>query len=767
MPRIIRYPCRVRERRRVITIVVLLASQALVGLVAAAPEVSPTDATVSTAAQRPRVGLVLSGGGARGAAHVGVLQVLEAERIPIHAVAGTSMGAVIGGLYASGLSANEIAELVASEPWREAFREPAPRERRSFRRKREDQNFLVDFRLGLQSGEFRLPKGLVAEQRLIQLLRRLTLPVAAVDDFDRLPTRYRAAATDLETGEAVELAGGDLVTAMRASLAAPGVFAPVERDGRLLVDGGLANNLPVDLARRMGVDVLIVVDVGFPLRSRASLDSVTTISNQMLSILIRRGSDAQRRTLGEHDVLLQPELGEASSFDFDIVPQAVEQGRRTAEAARERLGALRLVASDYAEFVTARLAARSDPGRIERIEIDESARRYERLLRAAFEPAIAAPLDERGDRFDAALTRLYGRGNFEFVDYRLSSARSDAEETTLALSARRNSWGPNYVRFGLNLEDDFNGGSRYNAAARFVLADIGARAAEWVWDLQIGSEPRAATEFYWPLDDAVQTFLMPSASVSARDVIAPSAASARSGYRLRTTDYGLDLGREVGNRGEWRIGVRRVTGRTRGLTDEPVPLESLDFDSEEIFGRWSYDTLDSRNFPRRGGFLTAEWRRERDQSRAGLETDLLAAEGLIARSNGRQTGVLWMSYGTALDDDARGGTLRTRFPLGGFLNLSGLTPESLSGRHFAIARVMTYRQIGRGGEGFLNVPAYLGVSLEAGNVWESRREMALDESRVHGSVFFGFDTLFGPVYLGSGFGEGGDSALYLFLGRTF
>lgn len=745
-----------RERHRVITIAVLLASQALVGLVAAAPDTTTP----------PRVGLVLSGGGARGAAHVGVLQVLEAERIPIHAIAGTSMGAVIGGLYASGLSANEIAALVGSEPWRQAFREPAPRERRSFRRKREDQNFLVDFRLGLQSGEFRLPKGLVGEQRLIQLLRRLTLPVATVDDFDRLPTRYRAAATDLETGEAVELASGDLVTAMRASLAAPGVFAPVERDGRLLVDGGLANNLPVDLARRMGVDVLIVVDVGFPLRSRASLDSVTTISNQMLSILIRRGSDTQRRTLGEHDVLLQPELGEASSFDFDIVPQAVEQGRRTAEAARERLGPLRLAANDYAEFVRARLAARSDPGRIEQIEIDESARRYERLLRAAFAPAIAAPSDGRAERFDAALTRLYGRGNFQFVDYRLSPQQSSAQQASLTLSAQRNSWGPNYVRFGLSLEDDFDGGSRYNAAARFVLADIGTRAAEWVWDLQMGSEPRAATELYWPLDDAVQTFLMPSASVSARDVLAPT-ATGRSTYRLRTTDYGVDLGREVGNESEWRFGVRRVIGRARGLSGDPLAPNSLDFDSEEFFGRWSYDTLDSRNFPRRGGFLTAEWRRERDQSRAGLETDLVFADGLIARSSGRQTGVLWMSYGTALDDDARGGTLRTRFPLGGFLNLSGLAPESLSGRHFAIARVMTYRQIGRGGEGFLNVPAYLGVSLEAGNVWESRREMALDDSRVHGSVFFGFDTLFGPVYLGSGFGEGGDSALYLFLGRTF
>ncbi|NBX57822.1 MAG: patatin, partial [Gammaproteobacteria bacterium] len=227
--------------------------------------------TAEAAGERPRVGLVLSGGGARGAAHVGVLKVLEAERIPIDAVAGTSMGAVVGGLYASGLSAAEIAAFVESPEWRQAFQEPGPRDRLSFRRKSEDQNFLVDFPVGLKSGTFRIPKGLVSGQRLSQALRRVTLPVARIQQFDALPTRFRAVATDLETGEAVDLAEGDLVSAMRASLAAPGVFAPVEIDGRLLVDGGLANNLPVELARRMDVDVLIVVDVGFPLRKRDSL----------------------------------------------------------------------------------------------------------------------------------------------------------------------------------------------------------------------------------------------------------------------------------------------------------------------------------------------------------------------------------------------------------------------------------------------------------------------------------------------------------------
>ncbi len=504
--------------------------------------------TAEAAGERPRVGLVLSGGGARGAAHVGVLKVLEAERIPIDAVAGTSMGAVVGGLYASGLSAAEIAAFVESPEWRQAFQEPGPRDRLSFRRKSEDQNFLVDFPVGLKSGTFRIPKGLVSGQRLSQALRRITLPVARIQQFDALPSRFRAVATDLETGEAIDLAQGDLVSAMRASLAAPGVFAPVEIDGRLLVDGGLANNLPVELARRMDVDVLIVVDVGFPLRKRDTLDSVATISNQMLSILIRRGSDAQRQMLRPTDILLAPELGEASSFDFDIVPKAVELGEASARAALERLAALRLGESDYSRFLAERRAVRGGAPRVEEVRVAADSVRYERVLRAGFVDLSSA------EGLDAGLTTLFGRGNFESVDYRL---RDGARGDLLELSARRNSWGPNYVRFGLNLEDDFNGNSTYNAAARIVLADIGSLAAEWVWDFQIGSEPKVATEFYIPFGDSARWFVMPQASFDLRNVPLIEEGVRRAEYRLRTTEYGIDVGRSfpIGARSVREFGV--------------------------------------------------------------------------------------------------------------------------------------------------------------------------------------------------------------------
>jgi len=712
--------------------------------------------SAEAATDRPRVGLVLSGGGARGAAHVGVLKVLEAERIPIDAVAGTSMGAVVGGLYASGLTATEIAAFVESPEWRQAFQEPGPRDRLSFRRKSEDQNFLVDFPLGLKSGTFRLPKGLVSGQRLSQALRRITLPVARIQQFDALPTRFRAVATDLETGEAVELAQGDLVSAMRASLAAPGVFAPVEIDGRLLVDGGLANNLPVELARQMDVEALIVVDVGFPLRKRETLDSVATISNQMLSILIRRGSDTQRKALQPVDVLLTPELGEASSFDFEIAPRAVQLGEAAARAATERLASLRLSEVDYARYLADRGAARSGSLRVDEVRVAADSARYERLLRAGFVDLTSA------EGLNAGLTMLFGRGNFESVDYHV---REGQRGDLLELSARRNSWGPNYMRFGLNLEDDFNGNSSYNAAARIVLADIGPLAAEWVWDFQVGSDPKVATEFHIPVGDLARWFVMPQARFDLRNVPLIEEGVRRAEYRLRTTEYGIDVGRELSSWGEIRAGVRRASGQARLRIGEEGAPDVEDFDLREFYGRFSYDVLDNRNFPRRGQSLVAEWRAETPSLGSERRADLVSIDWLAARSSGRHTGVLWTSFGTNINSNPD--TIRSLFPVGGFLNLSGLAPDSLSGRHYALARLMYYRQIGRGGEGFLNVPAYAGLSLEAGNIWDRRSDISVGSSLTHGSVFVGFDTLLGPVYLGSGFGEGGENTFYLFLGRTF
>ena len=249
-------------------------------------------------------------------AHIGVLKVLEDLKIPIDCIAGTSMGAIVGGLYASGMTAKQIDATMRSLDWQEAFRDAPPRRDLAFRRKQDDRNFLVRLPLGLKHGKMLLPKGFIQGQKLQETLRQLTLPFSNSTDFDLLPTPFRAVATDLETGKAVLMDKGDLAIAMRASMSAPGVFAPVELNGRLLVDGGLAENLPINVARAMHADVLIVSDVSFPLQPRAALDSALSISNQMLAILVRKDSDRQRASLESagHFDRAQSRLGDRDGF---------------------------------------------------------------------------------------------------------------------------------------------------------------------------------------------------------------------------------------------------------------------------------------------------------------------------------------------------------------------------------------------------------------------------------------------------------------------
>src|SRR5580698_4869713 len=328
-----------------------------------APPSAPALSTVPVAQAadaRPRICLVLSGGGARGMAHIGVLKILEELKVPIDCIAGTSMGAVVGGLYASGMSAAEIESTMRSVDWQEAFRDAPPRRDLAFRRKQDDRNYLVRLPLGLQHHTILLPKGFIQGQKLQETLRQLTLPFSNTTDFDLLPTPFRAVATDLETGNAVLMDKGDLAIAMRASMSAPGVFAPVELNGRLLVDGGLAENLPINVARAMHADILIVSDVSFPLQPRAALDSALSISNQMLAILVRKDSDRQRSTLGPQDILIEPNLGSATATDFTAPTYVIARGEDAARAAVSKLSAYGVGDAAYGNYLARR--ATREPG---------------------------------------------------------------------------------------------------------------------------------------------------------------------------------------------------------------------------------------------------------------------------------------------------------------------------------------------------------------------------------------------------------------------
>jgi NTE family protein len=583
------------------------------------------------------------------------------------------------------------------------------------------------------------------------------LPVAEVQGFDRLPIPFRAIATDLETGQAVVMDSGDLVTAMRASMSAPGVFSPAQRDGRLLVDGGLVENLPIDTARAMGVDVLIVVDVSFPLYLRDELTSPLEVTNQAFAILIRGRTLEQRQKLLPTDIVLDPALGRFPSADFSRVPQALRAGEEAARGSSTSLARLSLSEADYRNYLARRGARSTELPVIEFVRTDSGSARYDPLIQETMRELVGKQLDRELVR--RKLSSLYALDRFETIDYQLIE---DDGHTGMELDLRRKSWGPNYVRMGLNLEDDFEGNSRYNAALRFIVTELNDLGGEWLSDIQIGENPKLFTEFYQPLSLASRYFVAPQLNFEERSVFELRDDDRVAEYRVREVSGGIDVGREISNWGEIRFGVHRGTGRRRVLIGDPS-LPSVEFDRGGFFTRFSYDKLDSIFFPRHGQQFDIEWRAERERVGAESDFDILRASWLVARSFNRHTLIFWTDAGTTVDALE---TPENSFSLGGFLNLSGLSPGFLAAPHYGIGRLIYYRRIGRGGEGVLDLPAYAGVSLEAGNTWLERDDMFTD-LRMNGSVFFGLDTPLGPVYLATGFDEDGGKAFYLFLGRTF
>ena len=709
---------------------------------------------------RPRIGLVLSGGGARGAAHVGVLRALDEMRVPIDAVAGTSMGAVVGGLYSAGLSGAEIEEVFRNLDWQDMFRDRSLRRDLVYRRKQDDRSIYARGSLGLRYGEgIELPLGLVQGQKITQALRSATLGVADVTDFDRLPTPFRALATDLETGEAVVLDHGDLATVLRASMSAPGVLAPVEVGGRLLVDGGLVDNLPVGLARSMGVDVLIVVDVSFPLATRKDLKSPLDVTNQMLGIMVRRGTEASKAELAARDVLIEPDLGPMTALDFGRVPEVMTTGRALSPAVVGQLAALALPAEQYARHRAERRPGGVADGSIAFVRPGVRSLSDADRIEAVFGDLAGAPFD--AEELQRRANRQYGLNRYESVDYLLVR---DGDRRGLEIDLRPKSWGPSFLRLGLGFESDHDEGTRANAAGELLMTGLNRLDGEWLTQLQLGDDPRFFTEWFQPLSLTNDVFLAPALRHEIRSFNLVEEGSTLATYRVRESVASIAIGAEVSHWGEVRLGLRRGDGAARVRIGDPA-LVNQEFDVGGTVLGLGYDGLDSVHFPTHGQAARVRWQADREALGASRDADLLEASWQGAWSRNRYSLVLGLEAGSALDDELN--SPQDLFTLGGFLELSGLPRDALTGTQYGLARAVVFRRVSRGGTGLFEFPAYLGFSVEAGNAWATQDDVDLDQLELGGSFFFGAESPLGPVYLAAGFAEHGERALYLLLGRTF
>ena len=704
---------------------------------------------------RPRIGLVLGGGGARGIAHISVLKELERLHVPVDCIAGTSAGAMIGGLYASGMSAAEIETLVSAVDWGKALHDSLARPERSFRRKRDDDLSVLPAKPGISTSGIKLASGLLTGENIQLLLERVTQPVARIDDFNRLPIAFRAVATDVNTGDAVVIDHGNLGEAMRASMSIPAVFRPVSMEGRILVDGGIANQLPVDVVRAMGADIVIAVDVGTPLSTLDEGASVLVFADQMASLMTVRNTRASIASLGPRDILIQPEFGDAvHTTDFKKVPEALAIGQKAMLPMEAKLAALSRPAADYQLQMSAQTKRNSTPPVIDFIRLENKSRYSDAMLLSRLDVHVGQPLDQI--RMENSILRIYGLDTLDKVSYDLIEENG---RTGFLVRVIPHSFGPNYLETGLTFYSDFSGEFLMNLRAGVLRAPINRLGGELRGGLQIGAEPGISLELHQPLDKRGRFFVggkvgFESPRVSVFDALGNRTAI----YQLQSSGIEADFGREFGNYGAATLGWRRRRGEQTVVAGSP-DLSNREFNVGEAWWSLTEDRLDSFVLPRNGSYASLGALYSRRSLGADNDFEQLNFDAIYARALGLHSGFAGLRYHETTHGEA---PFQSQYRLGGVTRFSGYRPNELATPNYALVFAGYTYELGR----LFNRPAILGGTVEYGEFWQHGRVIDDRRGEVDGSLYFGFDSWLGRLLFGYGFRQGGNGTMFLELGRS-
>lgn len=724
--------------------------------------------TALPAVARPKIGLVLSGGGAKGAAHIGVLKVLEQNHIPVDYIVGTSIGAYVGGLYALGYSADEIQKLMLNTDWDKGYSDIIPRQSLSYRDKQQRDQYNVPISLGYSQEQIKAPSGLLIGQTMSRLLRNSTNLIQEFKSFDQLAIPFRAVATDLATSHAVVLDSGSVVFAMQASATVPGALEPANWKGKLLVDGGIANNMPVDVVKKMGADIVIAVDIGSSLVGKEKLDSTVAVLNQLSTMLTNASTNHQKSLLTDKDILIRPAVGQMSTTDFSILPKALKLGEQATKTLLPKLKSFAENPKEFAQYQQKKRLARKqwdDPIKrpVYRIVLNNKSKVNDQLIIDTFGLHEGEVVDEIS--LDKAISRVYALNRFEKVNSEFSD---DIQGRELTLTTTAKSWGPNYFQLGLNWEDDYSLGSTVTFDMSYTLTDLTKNGGEWRNELQLGFQKLLATEFYQPLDHDQRWYSRSRFELSRKN---------RGIFESNEFTYGIDtrnqvlltgLGYSFGQKAFTELGVRAVNGRlsTQAVDDGKVKIKGIGG-----YLQFGYDDLDSISFPTSGDRFTFEVRFARNDlitqgEKINSDFNLrYKADWKGALSVGHHAFVGKLSLET---EDITKDTISVEpVELGGFLNLSGYHKDSLLGNHKLFGAFIYQYDLGRDALGLNKYPLYLGTSIEAGNVWLDKTDINLNDLIYSGSIYLGTDTELGPAAFGIGLSDKGEHAIYLFIGKNF
>ncbi|MBQ4889383.1 patatin-like phospholipase family protein [Shewanella sp. MMG014] len=720
---------------------------------------------------RPTVGLVLSGGGAKGSAHVGVIRYLEQQQIEVDYIVGTSIGAYVGGLYALGFSANDIETIMLGLDWESGFNDNVPRQSLRYRDKQDVDRYNMPFELGLLDGQLLLPKGLLRGQTMGNLYLDSFGAIENQVSFNDLATPFSAIATDISTGEAVVLNQGNLLKAMQASATVPGILQPTVIDGKSLVDGGIVSNLPVETAKNMGADIVIAIDIGADLSAQEQLNSAIAIVGQLSTLMTRANAVEQIATLSDADILIRPDVSNFDTTDFSALASGFELGQLAASSHQQQLETLASTNEQFRQYLSQRarfkqgiIAFQHAP--IEQVRFNNQSSTSTALIKQKLNIDDGESVST--DMLIEAIDRVYALNDFEKVTVEFEQENN---QKVLVVNTEEKSWGPNFFDIGFSWQEDFENNSNVILDLAYQINHIADTDTQVRFELTTGKDKLLATEVYLPLDELEQFYAKSRYQYQQQQ----QTYYEQGLLLLKTTHNAHHLYAALGYSPLDNMVIELgIYGETGDMEGPQYPQLNFDYDAYGSMIHVGYDSLDSYSFPSSGILIEANVFWHKDKLTMTDSTSFNSSQGYesvteyqfsLKKASSYQHHTLIAKVDLAGVDTEEFSLLHTQ-NLGGFLNLSGESNNALVGSQLAYGALI-YQH--RSDWQILNkdVPVYMGLSVEAGNVWQRKSARDTNDLIYAASIFVGTETDFGPAVFGFGVNDLHHQSFYLTLGKRF
>jgi NTE family protein len=715
---------------------------------------SPQNQPAVTPPHRSTIGLVLEGGGALGLAHVGVLRWFEQNHIPVDYVAGTSMGGLVGGLYATGMSGDDINDFLKNINWNRSLRNELPYQARSFRRKEDKRDYPNDLEFGLKDG-ISFPSGFNSGHQVGLILDRLALPYSDLKSFDELPTPFRCVATDLVSGKATVFSNGSLSEALRATMSLPAVFSPVRRDGQIYVDGGIIDNLPVDVARAMGADIVIAVHLEAPPIDPKEPLSAFSVLERSVSVVI---SVNELASMEKADVVVPVHTEAYTMLDYQSAQKIVALGYAGTQERSHVLERFALNDADWAEYVKQRESRRRSVPVPQFIEVTGTAPVIAQGIQKTLADNVGRPVDFK--RLDGDLTDVTGLGRFSRAGFQLTTRNG---EPGLLIRTDEKDYAPPTVNPLFVIDGSDYTDVRFSLGARVTFHDIGGFGSEFRNDFIVGSAYGAFSEYYHPLNWFSHFFVAPRVYATSKPFDLYFDDSRISTYREHEAGGGLDFGVAFNRFSELRFGYQLEhlsLTRTIGL---PGLISNVS--GRQGFSRVRYiiDHTDDPTLPRQG-YLVQSRLEFYDANPSATEHFPLAElrTGVFHRILKTNSVFLLASGGSTMGYRNTGLPM---FGLGGPLRLAAYgTNELLTNQYFLFqpGYIRRLKELSP----LLGNNVYLVTDYEIGKAYGPVNQT---DSRLpndfNAAVLV--QSFIGPIVFGGSIGDRGHHKFYFQLGRYF